>query len=339
MKMLKSLRFFVALMLSLAITGYITQGAVAATAAEGKQVTLQLGHNSHAESFTGKALTNWAKQLSDQTGGKLKIDIFPQNQLGSNKELSEQTSLGSLDINVQGMNALVDYKVEQGYLTKVPFLFRSTEHAYKWWTSSEGMVIVKKAELQNVKVLGIGLNRMPRQFASKSKPIKTPDDIKNLKVRAGDTATNSALKILEAVPTNVALNEMYTAISQGVVDVVELPLDYIFDYSMFEVTKYLTMSNHSFDVQWVVINAKKFESLPASYQKLLVGSMSDLAKDNNAREEANFNDILKKLKEKGMTIITTDRSQWETIVPKVIPTLEKTWPSTKGYYEKIMKMK
>ncbi len=338
MRMYTSLRFLAALMLVLAGTGYFTPGAFAA-AAEGKQITLQLGHNSHAESFTGKALTNWAKKISDQTGGKLKIDIFPQNQLGSNKELSEQTSLGSLDLNVQGMNALVDYKVEQGYLTKVPFLFRSTEHAYKWWISPEGMAIVKKAESQNVKILGIGLNRMPRQFASKSKPIKTPEDIKNQKVRAGDTATNSALKILEAVPTNVALNEMYTAISQGVVDVVELPLDYIYDYSMFEVTKYLTLSNHSFDVQWVVINAKKFESLPASYQKILVGSMPDLAKDNNAREEANFNDILKKLKEKGMTIISTDRSQWEAIVPKVVPTLEKTWPSTKGYYEKIMKMK
>jgi TRAP-type C4-dicarboxylate transport system substrate-binding protein len=67
--------------------------------------------------------------------------------------------------------------------------------------------------------------------------------------------------------------------------------------------------------------------------------MPDLAKDNNAREEANFNDTLKKLKDKGMTIINTDRSQWEAIVPKVVPTLEKTWPSTKGYYEKIMKMK
>ena len=46
-----------------------------------------------------------------------------------------------------------------------------------------------------------------------------------------------------------------------------------------------------------------------------------------------------KLKAKGMNVITTDRAKWETIVPKVIPTLEKTWPSTKGYYEKIMTMK
>jgi TRAP-type C4-dicarboxylate transport system substrate-binding protein len=221
----------------------------------------------------------------------------------------------------------------------VPFLFRSTEHAYKWWTSPEGMAIVKKAEAQRVKVLGIGLNRMARQFASKSKPIAVPDDIKGLKVRAGDTATNSALKVLEAVPTNVALNEMYTAVSQGMVDVIELPLDYIYDYSIFEVTKHLTLSNHSFDVQWVVMNAKKFDSLPAGYQKLLVDSMPGLAKDNNARQEANFKETLQKLKDKGMNVISTDRSKWEAIVPKVIPTLEKTWPSTKGYYEKIMNMK
>lgn len=91
---------------------------VVAAVGDEKPVTLQLGHNSHAESFTGKALVEWAKQLSEKTSGKLKIEIFPQNQMGSNKELSEQTALGSLDINVQGMNALVDYKVEEGISQK-----------------------------------------------------------------------------------------------------------------------------------------------------------------------------------------------------------------------------
>jgi tripartite ATP-independent transporter DctP family solute receptor len=332
-------RFLITVILSLlAFASGMLNPSITFAAGDDKAVTLQLGHNSHADSFTGKALVAWAKQLSDKTGGKLKIDIFPQNQMGSNKELSEQTALGSLDINVQGMNALVDYKVEEGYLTKVPFLFKNTEHAYRWWTSPDGLAIVKKAEAQGVKVLGIGLNRMPRQFASKSKPITAPEDIKGQKVRAGDTATNSALKVMDAVPTNVSLNEMYTAMSQGMVDVIELPLDYIYDYSIFEVAKHLTLSNHSFDVQWVVINAKKFNSLPASYQKLLVDSMPDLAKANNTMQQANFEDVLQKLKGKGMNVITTDRSKWEALVPKVIPSLEKTWPSTKGYYEKIMKM-
>lgn len=338
MKKRKSLRFVVPLTLLFALMATANPGMAGAASGDEKPVTLQLCHNSHADSFTGKAILEWAKQLSDKTGGKLKITVFPQNQMGSNKELSEQTSLGSLDINVQGM-ALVDYKVEQGYMSKVPFLFRSTSHANNWWNSPEGMAIVKKAEAQGVKVLTIGLNRMPRQFASKSKPLNTPEDIRGLKVRAGDMATNSALKVLEAVPTNISLNEMYTAMSQGMVDVIELPLDYIFNYSIFEVAKHLTLSNHTFDLQWVVINAKKFNSLPASYQKLLVDSMAGLAKDNNTRQEANFNDILQKIKDKGMNVIKTDRSRWETLVPKIVPALEKTWPTTVGYYDKIMKMK
>lgn len=344
MKKLFSVFLVTLLVLSLTLTGCgskstNTSANTSTSSSNDKPVTLRLGHNSHAESFTGKALTNWAKQVSDKTAGKLKIDIFPQNQLGNNKELSEQTALGSLDMNVQGMNALVDYSVEQGYLTKVPFLYKSTEHANKWWTSAEGQEIVKKAEAKGVKILGTGLNRMPRQLASKSKPIANPEDIKNVKVRAGDTATNSALKILGAVPTNVALNEMYTAVSQGVVDVVELPLDYIYDYAMYEVTKYLTLTDHSFDVQWVVINKKKFDSLSPEFQKVLTDTMPDLVKDNNAMEEAKFQETLNKLKDKGMTVVPTDRSKWETIVPQVIPDLEKTWPTTKGYYDKILKMK
>lgn len=339
MKKGMSLMFVVLLVLLFSGAGLRTPGMAGAASGDEKPITLKLCHNSHPESSTGKAISNWAKQLSDKSGGKLKIDIFPQNQLGTNKELSEQTALGSLDMHVQGMYAIVDYKVEQGYLCKVPFLFRSTEHVYNWWTSPEGMAIVKKAEARGVKVLSIGLKRMPRQFASRSKAIKDPEDIKGLKVRAGETASNQTLKVLDAVPTNVSLNEMYTALSQGMVDVVELPLDYIYDYSIFEVTKHLTLSNHVYDLQWLPINQKKFDSLPASYQKLLVDSMAGLAKDNNDRQEANFDDILKKLKDKGMNVITTDHSKWAAVVPKVVPTLEKTWPSTKGLYDKIMKMK
>jgi TRAP-type C4-dicarboxylate transport system substrate-binding protein len=147
------------------------------------------------------------------------------------------------------------------------------------------------------------------------------------------------LKLLGAVPTNVSLNEMYTALSQGMVDVVELPLDYIYDYSIFEVTKHLTLSNHAFDLQWLVINKRKFESLPASYQKLLVDSMAELARDNNAQQEANYDEYMQKLKGKGMNVITTDHAKWAAVVPKVAPSLETMWPSTKGLYEKIMNMK
>ena len=168
------LRFAVLLTLVLAMAGPCNPVLAGAASGDEKPVTVRLGHNSHAESFTGKALVEWAKQLSDKTGGKLKIEIFPQNQMGSNKELSEQTALGSLDINVQGMSALVDYKVEEGYMAKVPFLFRSTEHAYRWWTSPEGTAIIKKAEAQRVKVLEIGLNRMPRQFAPRPSRSRIP---------------------------------------------------------------------------------------------------------------------------------------------------------------------
>lgn len=339
MKKGMSLMFVVLLTLLFPGAGLGIPGIAGAAAGDEKPVTLQLCHNSHPDSSTGKAISNWAKQLSDKTGGKLKIDIFPQNQLGTNKELSEQTVLGSLDMHVQGMNSMVDFKVEEGYVNKVPFLFRSTDHIYKWWTGPEGKAALKKAESRGVKILSIELRRMPRQFASKSKAIVVPDDIKGLKVRAGDTASYQTLKVLEAVPTNISLNEMYTALSQGMVDVVELPLDYIYDYSIFEVTKYLTLSNHAYDLQWLVINQKKFDSLPMSYQKLLVDSMAGLVKDNNTRQEANFKDILQKLKDKGMNVIITDHSKWAAVLPKVIPGLEKTWPSTKGFYDKILKMK
>ena len=250
MKQIVSLSFVVLLMLSLTATGY---SQTAGGSVEGKAVSLKLGHNSHVESFTGKALYKLGQAGFRSNGWKAEDRYLPPEPVGQ-----QQGALGANGFGILGYECSRDERLgglqesKKGIWPKFPFLFRSTEHAYRWWTSPEGMAIIKKAELRGVKILGIGLNRMPRQFASKSKAIRVPEDIRNLKVRAGDTATNSALKILGAVPTNVALNEMYTAVSQGMVDVIELPLDYIYDYSIFEVTKYLTLINHTFDVQWVV---------------------------------------------------------------------------------------
>ncbi len=111
MKKFLSLALVIVLLLSIA--GCSSQ-KTSDSGNKNKSITLKLGHNSHQDSVTNKALLNWAKIVSEKTGGNLKIEIFPQNQLGSNKELSEQTALGSLDMNVQGLSAYVEYGVEQG---------------------------------------------------------------------------------------------------------------------------------------------------------------------------------------------------------------------------------
>ncbi len=328
------------LILSLLLTGCSSQPAATDPNSDAdKEYTLQLGHNSSTDSITDKALMNWAKTVSNKTDGKLNIVIYPQNQLGTNKELSEQTALGSLDMNVQGLAAYVEYGVEQGFLSKVPFLFKNMDAAKQFWNGSDGDKFKKQVEERGVKVLSTNIERMPREFASKEVPLYEPEDTKGLKIRAGDTATNQTLKILGAVPTSVALNEMYTAVSQGVVDVIELPLDYIYNYSMYEVTEYLTLSHHTYDLQWLVVNKEAFEKLPADYQKILMDTIPMMEEENNKAMVEEFDKILKQLEEKGMTIIEIDRSKWEALVPQVVPELEKTWPSTKGYFEKIMSIK
>ena len=345
MKRWFSIWVLVALGLSLAMAGCgsgASSGSGAPSSSTGSgspAVTLKLGHNSHEESVTNRAFKSWANTLSQKTGGKLTLEVFPQNQLGTNKELSEQTGLGSLDMSAQGLSSYVDFGVEEGYLAKVPFLFNSLDASIAFWQGEDGKTLMKKVEPKGVRVLSVGLNRMPRQMASKNKPLNSPADVKGLKIRAGDTATNSALKVLGAVPTNIALNEMYTAVSQGMVDVVELPLDYIYSYAMYEVAKHLTLTNHTFDLQWVIINKARFDSLPQEYQKVITDTIPDLEKENNKAMEADFGDTLNKIKAKNMNVIETDRAKWTAIIPELVPELEKTWPSTKGYYDKIMKLK
>lgn len=178
------------------------------SASDGKVYTLKLGNNNSSQSITNAAFLNYAKAVEKQTNGRLKIDVYPGNQLGTNEEMVQEVSLGSLDMVSVGVSLIGSVGIDEANVMKVPFLFDNVGQVKKFINEQDGKIIYDKAASKNIKLLTTSIERMPREMMSKT-PILTPEDLKGKLVRGGDAATNQALKVLKAVPTSVALKEAY----------------------------------------------------------------------------------------------------------------------------------
>jgi tripartite ATP-independent transporter DctP family solute receptor len=298
---------------------------------------LRLCHNSNLDSATDKASHKFAEQVEKKTKGQIKIAIYPRNQLGGNRELLEQVKMGSLDMTLMGLGTL-GYMVEEYNFMQIPFAFRNQEHIHKVLDSEIGKTIEKTVAAKGFFLLNQKWDRLPRHIAGKKALVKI-EDLKNLKVREGTPAFHEGIKLYGASPVKIDLNEMFIALQQGIVDAVELPLDYIFDYSIHEAGKFLSLTYHTYGTQFVAMSKKNFDALPPDIQKALLEAAREGADFNNQLTWSQEEDYLKKIEKAGVKINRPDSRQFPKILEANIAVLEKKWPACKGLFVKIQAIK
>ena len=305
--------------------------------ADAQQKQYRLCHNSNNDQDTDKASHKFAELVEKKTGGQIKVAIYPRNQLGSNRELLEQVKMGSLEMTLLGLGTM-GYLVEEYNFMQIPFAFRSQEHIHKVLDGEVGKTIEKAVSNKGFVLLNQKWDRLPRHIAGK-KAIQKIDDLKGMKIREGTPAFHEGMKLYGASPIKVDLNEMYIALQQGVVDAVELPLDYVFDYSIHEAAKFLSLTYHTYGTQFIAINKAVFEGLSPEFQKALVEAASEGADFNNRLTWSQEDDYMKKLEKAGVRINKPEFSQFTKVLDANIATLEKKWPACKGLYARIQAVK
>jgi len=294
---------------------------------------LRLCHNSNNDSATDKAAHKFAEIVANKTRNQVKILIYPRNQLGGNRELIEQVKMGSLDMTLMGL-AVLGYLVDEYNFMQIPFAFRSQEHIYKVLDSDIGQTIAKKLQERGFLLLNQKWDRLPRHIAGK-KPIQTLQDLKGYRIRTGTPAFQEGIKVFGAAPIKIELNEMFIALQQGVVEGVELPLDYIYDYSIHEVAKFLSLTYHTYGTQFVGIHRKTFESLSPENQKALIEAAAEAGEINNTLTWSQEEDYIKKLEKAGVKVVKPEHSQFVKVLEANVASLEKKWPACKGLFARI----
>jgi len=302
-----------------------------ATAQE--KIVLTLGHDGAIGSFQDLAVKKIVEVAKELSNGKLEIQDFPAQQLGSNLSMLESTISGSQDI-FWGDLAWLSNFVKDYAILSMGFAFRDQEHMNKFMDSSIGQELKGQLLDKGLLLVREHANQLPRVMVSKFL-ITKPEDVKGIKMRVpGIPIFQKVWQAMETKPTSVDWGEVYLALSQGVVDAMECGFEFVYANKFYEVAKYVTLTNHVRGIRGMLVNPKKYDSLPVGLKAVIEKAAIEGEKLYNEKILESQNEHTKFLLGEGVTITEVDSELWKTKILNIVPGLEAEGFWSKGLFEK-----
>ncbi|HEX5243663.1 MAG TPA: DctP family TRAP transporter solute-binding subunit [Tepidisphaeraceae bacterium] len=228
--------------------------------------TLKLGYILSTHSQLGAGATVFADEVAKRTGGHYKIEQFPNSALGGEVEMLKAVQLGTVDMAFITGAPLPNFVPEIGVFN-IPFLFRDVDHAHAVLDGPIGQSYLAKFHDKGLVALAWGENGM-RHLTNSKREIRTPDDLKGLKLRLPQSDVMLAgFKALGANASPLAFPLLYGALQSGEFDGQENPIATIQSSKFNQVQKYLTLSGHVYDPAVLFISEDAFDDLSADDKK------------------------------------------------------------------------
>ena len=204
-----------------------------------------------------------------ESNGEIVVNIFPNNQLGNEREQLEGVLMGTIEA-ASITTGTVPTVYNDILVFDIPYLFPSYKVAHKVLDGAFGQKIADGFHKSTGSyILGFGENGY-RHFTNRVREIRSPEDVKGLKIRTMENPIHIAMmKSLGAVPTPIPFGELYTAMSQGVVDGQENPVSLIESCRFYEVQKYLSLDGHFYSPFVLLFNQAAFEGLSKEHQAII----------------------------------------------------------------------
>lgn len=282
-----------------------------------QQMVLKLAHSLDTGHPVHKAMLYMKQQLEKLSGGTMTLDIYPSGVLGSETQCIEQLQNGTLAMTKTSAAAMENF-IPSMAVFGLPYIFRDED---QYWKVLNGPIGQKLLQAGDSKFLH-GLcyyDAGSRNFYTKDKPIRTPDDLKGLKIRVMNSKT--AIDMVEAMggaPTPIAWGELYSALAQGTVDGAENNPPSFTSNKHYEVCKYFSLDAHTRIPDILMISSKVWDKLSPQQQSWL----QQAANESSTRERELWKEktveSLEKAKKEGVTIIKVDQSAF---AKKVAPML------------------
>jgi tripartite ATP-independent transporter DctP family solute receptor len=255
-------------------------------------------------------------RIREGTGGRLEIKLFPANQLGSDTELLTQVRNGGVEFFNQSSSILATFVPAAG-IVNTGFAFANYDSVWQAMDGELGAYIraqIAKTPIMTVsKVWDNGF----RHITSSGREIRTPDDLKNFKIRVPPAPILTSLfKALEAGPAPINFNEVYSALQTKVVDGQENPLPIIATTRLYEVQKSCSLTGHVWDGYWILGNKRAFERLSKDVQEIVTREFDRSATDQRA-DIAKLSESLRvDLTTRGLQFIDVDRGTFRQALAK-----------------------
>lgn len=269
------------------------------------EIVMKLGHYANADHPGNKAAQMFAAGVEQRTGGAVRVELYPNNELGNPPEVLEQNVLGVIDMSLPTQGQLAKYSKKFGCVM-LPFAYDGYDHAYK--VLDGPFIEWAGKDLENAGLIFLANWEWGfRNLTNSVRPINVPDDAKGLKIRTPPELSNqSAMEALGATVQTIQFSELPMALKQGVVDGQENPVSVIYSFKIYETQKYLAMTGHTYNSMVHVMSKKTWDKLTPE-QRTIVREESKKAGDYMRKTLRDAEaDQIKKLEALGMEVTYPD---------------------------------
>jgi tripartite ATP-independent transporter DctP family solute receptor len=272
---------------------------------EGK--VLRLSHGLNTDHPVHRGMEFMAERLAEKSGGSLTIAIYPNQQLGTERQSLELLQIGSLAMTKVSAAVLENFSPEATVLS-LPYLFRGREHVYAFQDSPLGREVLEASEPFRLRGL-VFFDAGQRSFYTKDRPVRVPADLNGQKIRVQQSATAiEMVKALGGSPTPISYGELYTALQQGVVDGAENNPPSFYTSRHYEVCKFYTLDEHTAVPDVLIIGTEAWSRLSAEEQDWLQEAAEEAKVQQRVLWQAAEQEALDAVVEAGVEIIRPDKT-------------------------------
>ncbi len=279
--------------------------AMVTVAQAGEPIVIKFSHVAAVDTPKGKGALKFKQLAEARTGGRVKIEVYPNSQLFKDKEELESLQLGAVQMLAPSVSKFGPLGLKEFDAFELPYLFDSYAQLHKVTQGRVGKQMLERLEAKGI----IGLAYWDNGFRemSANKELKTPDDCKGLKFRiASSKVLEANVRSLGGIPQVMAFSEVYQGLQTGVVDGTEnSSSSNFYTQKLHEVQKFLTLTDHSVSVYAVVVNKRFWNDLPRDIRVQLESAMTDASRYVNDIAKGENDRAVELVRASGKTVVRT----------------------------------
>jgi tripartite ATP-independent transporter DctP family solute receptor len=270
-------------------------------------VTIRLAYNLPQDHHISIGVENFAKEVTEKSGGKVKIQVYPAGQLLGDKEMNQAILTGGVEMGVNSSTLWASTVPAMG-IFDVPYAFPNNEMAGKALSGELGEKLNEAMEEKGAKVL-MYADYGYAQFANNVRPLKSPEDFKGLKIRSIGDIPSEMIKAYGASPVFLGAGEVYTALQRKTIDGATSGTTAMLQRHYDEVAKYLTISNYAYLEFILAVNKNFWDRLPEKTKNLLSETAKETEQWIRAKAKSEDERTAKELESKGMQVYVVSESE------------------------------
>ncbi|WP_319242832.1 C4-dicarboxylate TRAP transporter substrate-binding protein [uncultured Propionivibrio sp.] len=288
-------------------------------------IKIKIAYGNNVGEPNDKALREWGRLMKERSKGRVEFQFFPSSQLGSQKDVTEQLTIGSNVITISDGGFLMDYVPEFG-VTYLPYIYDNKEQLFKLVDSDLFKDMSKKLEEKGLFIVHSKWIYGVRNMLV-SKPVSKPADLAGLKIRVPNIRlANEMMGAMGATATPMPLAEAYPALMQGVINGAENPIPVLYGGKMYEGAKYLIMTRHQVNLTPWIAGTSFIKKLPPEIVTMLKETGEEAGKFLDKQNEIADQEAVAKMQASGVKVIEPDRAAFKTAMADFPNRFSKEFP-------------